>query len=77
MTLEEIKQLEHLTVEEQEYNIVLTPDLDYYLEVEDVPENKIYWVSVEMLIQPEYSQMWVKYYIDPSTNDASIADASL
>ena len=77
MTLEEIKQLEHLTVDEFEYNIVLTPDYDYYIEVEDVPENKIYWVSVEMLIQPEYSQMWVKYYVDPSTNDASIADVSL
>lgn len=73
MTLEEIKQLEHLTVDEFEYNIVLTPDYDYYIEVEDVPENKIYWESVEMLIQPEYSQMWVKYYIDPSTDiDASL-----
>lgn len=73
MTLEEIKQLEHLTVDEFEYNIVLTPDYDYYIEVEDVPENKIYWESIEMLIQPEYSQMWVKYYIDPSTDiDASL-----
>lgn len=73
MTLEEIKQLEHLTVDEFEYNIVLTPDYDYYIEVEDVPENKIYWESIEMLIQPEYSQIWVKCLAP----DPSIADASL
>lgn len=73
MTLEEIKQLEHLTVDEFEYNIVLTPDYDYYIEVEDVPENKIYWEPIEMLIQPEYSQIWVKTYIDPSTDiDSSL-----
>ena len=43
MTLEEIKSLEHITVLEGEYNITITPDYDYYCEVEDTPENEIYY----------------------------------
>ena len=73
MTLEEIKSLEHITVLEGEYNLTITPDFDYYVEVEDTPVNQIYYDSFEILIQPEYSQMWVKSLIpDTSINDASL-----
>ena len=85
MTLEEIKLLEHIEVIENEYNIIIIPEPLYYIEVEDIPVNQIYYDEVEMMKQSEYSQIWVKCVetdqsidvIDSSTVDASIADASL
>ena len=85
MTLEEIKLLEHIEVIENEYNIIIIPEPLYYIEVEDIPVNQIYYDEVEMMKQSEYSQIWVKCFetdqsidvIDSSTVDASIADASL
>lgn len=69
MTLEEIKSLEHIEVLEGEYDITIIPDYDYYVEVEDIPENKFYYDSFDMIIQPEYSQMWVHCYVDPSIGE--------
>ena len=85
MTLEEIKLLEHVEVIENEYNIIIIPEPLYYIEVEDIPVNQIYYDEVEMMKQAEYSQIWVKCFeseqnideIDSSIADASIADASL
>lgn len=73
MTLEEIKLLEHIEVIENEYNIIIIPESLYYIEVEDIPVNQIYYDEVEMIKQPEYSQIWVKCLAP----DPSIADASL
>lgn len=85
MTLEEIKLLEHIEVIENEYNIIIIPEPLYYIEVEDIPVNQIYYDEVEMMKQAEYSQILVKCFeseqsndmIDSSIADASIADASL
>lgn len=85
MTLEEIKLLEHIEVIENEYNIIIIPEPLYYIEVEDIPVNQIYYDEVEMMKQSEYSQIWVKCFdteqsidvIDASIADSSIADASL
>lgn len=80
MTLEEIKLLEHIEVIENEYNIIIIPEPLYYIEVEDIPVNQIYYEAVEMMKQPEYSQILVKCFVqDPSIDalDSSIADASL
>ena len=85
MTLEEIKLLEHIEVIENEYNIIIIPEPLYYIEVEDIPVNQIYYDEVEMMKQSEYSQIMVKCFdteqsigmIDSSITDASIDDASL
>ena len=83
MTLEEIKLLEHVEVIENEYNIIIIPEPLYYIEVEDIPVNQIYYDEVEMMKQSEYSQIWVKCFdseqsiVDSSVIDSSIADASL
>ena len=78
MTLEEIKLLEHIEVIENEYNIIIIPEPLYYIEVEDVPVNQIYYDEVEMMKQSEYSQIFVKYINqDEIIVDSSIADASL
>lgn len=85
MTLEEIKLLEHIEVIENEYNIIIIPEPLYYIEVEDIPVNQIYYDEVEMMKQSEYSQIFVKCFdteqsidvMDSSIDDASIADASL
>ena len=85
MTLEEIKLLEHIEVIENEYNIIIIPEPFYYVEVEDIPVNQIYYDAVEMMKQLEYSQIWVKcfatdpYIVDSSIDvlDSSIVDASL
>ena len=83
MTLEEIKLLEHIEVIENEYNIIIIPEPFYYIEVEDIPVNQIYYDEVEMMKQTEYSQIWVKCFeteqsiVDSSVIDASIADSSL
>ena len=85
MTLEEIKLLEHIEVIENEYNIIIIPEPLYYIEVEDIPVNQIYYDGVEMMKQTEYSQIFVKCFvhsqnidvIDSSITDSSIADASL
>lgn len=63
MTLEEIKSLEHITVLENEYSIEITPEINYYCEVEDIPQNKIFCKPFDMLIQPEYNTIWVKSFI--------------
>lgn len=80
MTLEEIKLLEHIEVIENEYNIIIIPEPLYYIEVEDVPVNQIYYDEVEMMKQTEYSQIFVKCFETEQSIDmidASIADASL
>lgn len=83
MTLDEIKLLEHIEVIENEYNIIIIPEPFYYVEVEDIPVNQIYYDVFEMLKQSEYSQIWVKCFdiepiiVDSSIVDSSIADASL
>lgn len=85
MTLEEIKLLEHIEVIENEYNIIIIPEPLYYIEVEDIPVNQIYYDAVEMMKQSEYSHIMVKCFeteqsidmMDSSIADASIADASL
>ena len=85
MTLEEIKLLEHVEVIENEYNIIIIPEPLYYIEVEDIPVNQIYYDEVEMMKQTEYSKILVKCFeseqsideIDSSIADASIADTSL
>lgn len=85
MTLEEIKLLEHIEVIENEYNIIIIPEPLYYIEVEDVPVNQIYYDAVEMMKQSEYSKILVKCFdteqsidvIDSSIDDASIIDTSL
>ena len=83
MTLEEIKLLEHIEVIENEYNIIIIPEPLYYIEVEDIPVNQIYYDEVEMMKQSEYSQIFVKCFdteqsiVDSSIVDSSIADASL
>lgn len=78
MTLEEIKLLEHIEVIENEYNIIIIPEPLYYIEVEDIPVNQIYYDSVEMMKQTEYSKIYIKYINqDQSIVDSSIADASL
>ena len=85
MTLEEIKLLEHIEVIENEYNIIIIPEPLYYIEVEDIPVNQIYYDEVEMMKQSEYSQILVKCFeteqsidvLDSSIADASIADTSL
>lgn len=85
MTLEEIKLLEHIEVIENEYNIIIIPEPLYYIEVEDIPVNQIYYDEVEMMKQSEYSQIWVKCFdteqsidaLDSSIDDSSIADVSL
>ena len=83
MTLEEIKLLEHVEVIENEYNIIIIPEPLYYIEVEDIPVNQIYYDAVEMMKQAEYSNIQVKCFdteqsiVDSSIADASIADASL
>ena len=69
MTLEEIKSLEHIDVLEDEYNITIIPDFEYYVEVEDVPEHQFYYGDFDMLIQDDYSQMWVHCVVDPSTGE--------
>ena len=80
MTLEEIKLLEHVEVIENEYNIIIIPDPLYYIEVEDIPVNQIYYDEVEMMKQSEYSQIWVKCFETEQSIDvidSSIADTSL
>lgn len=78
MTLEEIKLLEHIEVIENEYNIIIMPEPLYYIEVEDIPVNQIYYDAVEMMKQTEYSNIYVKYINqDQSIADASITDTSL
>lgn len=83
MTLDEIKLLEHIEVIENEYNIIIIPEPFYYVEVEDIPVNQIYYDVFEMLKQSEYSQIYVKCFdiepiiVDSSIVDSSIADASL
>ena len=78
MTLEEIKLLEHIEVIENEYNIIIIPEPLYYIEVEDIPVNQIYYDEVEMMKQTEYSNIYVKYINqDQNIEDASIVDASL
>ena len=78
MTLEEIKLLEHIEVIENEYNIIIIPEPFYYIEVEDIPVNQIYYDEVEMMKQSEYSQIIVKCFeTEQSIVDASIADASI
>lgn len=78
MTLEEIKLLEHIEVIENEYNIIIIPEPLYYIEVEDIPVNQIYYDAVEMMKQTEYSKIYVNYINqDQSIVDTSIADASL
>ena len=78
MTLEEIKLLEHIEVIENEYNIIIIPEPFYYIEVEDIPVNQIYYDAVEMMKQTEYSQIFVKCFeTEQSIADSSIADASL
>lgn len=78
MTLEEIKLLEHIEVIENEYNIIIIPEPLYYIEVEDIPVNQIYYDEVEMMKQSEYSQILVKCFeTEQSIDDASIADSSL
>ena len=80
MTLEEIKLLEHIEVIENEYNIIIIPEPLYYIEVEDVPVNQIYYDEVEMMKQSEYSQIMVKCFDTEQSIDmidSSIADASL
>ena len=67
MTLDDIKLLEHIDVIEGEYNIAILPEYNYYVEVEDVPQHQFYFEPFEMIIQPEYSQMWV-LCVDPSTD---------
>ena len=83
MTLEEIKLLEHIEVIENEYNIIIIPEPLYYIEVEDVPGNQIYYDEVEMMKQSEYSKIMVKCFdteqniVDSSIADSSIVDSSL
>lgn len=78
MTLEEIKLLEHIEVIENEYNIIIMPEPLYYVEVEDIPVNQIYYDVFEMLKQSEYSQIWVKCFdIEPIIVDSSIDDSSI
>ena len=85
MTLEEIKLLEHSEVIENEYNIIIIPEPLYYIEVEDIPVNQIYYDVVEMMKQAEYSKIWVKCFeseqsideIDSSIADSSIVDSSI
>ena len=85
MTLEEIKLLEHIEVIENEYNIIIIPEPLYYIEVEDIPVNQIYYDEVEMMKQSEYSKILVKCFdteqsidvIYSSVDDASIIDVSL
>ena len=78
MTLEEIKLLEHIEVIENEYNIIIIPEPLYYIEVEDIPVNQIYYDAVEMMKQSEYSNIYVKYINqEQSIDDSSIANASL
>ena len=78
MTLEEIKLLEHIEVIENEYNIIIIPEPLYYIEVEDIPVNQIYYDAVEMMKQTEYSNIYIKYINqDQSIADTSIDDASL
>ena len=85
MTLEEIKLLEHIEVIENEYNIIIIPEPLYYIEVEDISVNQIYYNEVEMMKQSEYSKIIVKCFeteqsidvIDSSIDDESIVDASL
>ena len=78
MTLEEIKLLEHVEVIENEYNIIIIPEPLYYIEVEDIPVNQIYYDAVEMMKQSEYSNIYVKYINqEQSIDDSSIANASL
>ena len=80
MTLEEIKLLEHIEVIENEYNIIIIPEPLYYIEVEDIPVNQIYYNEVEMMKQSEYSQIMVKCFESEQSIDvidSSIADASL
>lgn len=85
MTLDEIKLLEHIEVIENEYNIIIIPEPFYYVEVEDIPVNQIYYDAVEMMKQSEYSHIWVKCFdteqsidmIDSSIADSSIVDSSL
>ena len=83
MTLEEIKLLEHIEVIENEYNIIIIPEPLYYIEVEDIPVNQIYYDEVEMMKQSEYSQILVKCFdteqniVDASIDDSSIADSSI
>lgn len=78
MTLEEIKLLEHIEVIENEYNIIIIPEPLYYIEVEDIPVNQIYYDEVEMMKQTEYSNIFVKCFeTEQSLVDSSIADASL
>ena len=80
MTLEEIKLLEHVEVIENEYNIIIIPDPLYYIEVEDIPVNQIYYDEVEMMKQSEYSKIIVKCFETEQSIDvldSSIADTSL
>ena len=80
MTLEEIKLLEHIEVIENEYNIIIIPEPLYYIEVEDIPVNQIYYDAVEMMKQSEYSKILVKCFDTEQSidmMDSSIADASL
>ena len=80
MTLEEIKLLEHIEVIENEYNIIIIPEPFYYIEVEDIPVNQIYYDEVEMMKQSEYSKIIVKCFETEQSIDmidSSIADTSL
>lgn len=72
MTLEEIKSLEHITVLEGEYNITITPDYDYYCEVEDTPVNEIIYGPFDMMIQPEYNTIWVRKFQPVEADNISV-----
>ena len=75
MTLEEIKLLEHIEVIENEYNIIIIPEPLYYIEVEDIPVNQIYYDEVEMMKQSEYSQILVKCF--ESEQSIDVIDSSI
>lgn len=73
MSLDEIYNLEHVTVTEDDYNVYVTPNEGYYLIVQDYPEYQKYYDTLKMLKQEVYSEITVKPIYDPSTGlDSSI-----
>lgn len=80
MSLDEIYALEHVTVDENENFVYVTPDSSYYLYVEDYPEYKSYYDTLEMLKQSNYSNIEVKPIFDTSigsVEDFIVSDTSL
>lgn len=75
MTLDEIKALENVAVTETANYVYITSDEHHYIEVVDIPENQIYYDTVEMLRQDEYSDIKVCAF-DPIEN-VDETDASL